>query len=329
MKKVFFGIILVLLLCSHDMFLKMDNYFLEPNTETTIKLYNGTYEVSENVIDRNRMLDVSLVGNGQRISVDSTQWYQKDNITVLKFRSGNEGTWVAGVSTKPRNIKLAAKDFNSYLEHEGAPDMLTWRTENNALEDDAVERYSKHVKTIFQVGNALSLDWKAVLGYPLEFVPLENPYDIHTGHSLNVQLLFGGKPLANQLVYVGNEAMTNGKAGQEHSHADDGGHTHEHTISEEIDHQHTDSNQFRTDENGIIQIAITATGVWHVKAINLVPSHEEGLTHDSNWDTLTFAVGEGHSHEHSHEEDGIPSYFYWIASLLLVIVLFLWFNRKK
>jgi uncharacterized GH25 family protein len=329
MRKFFSGTILVMLLCSHDMFLKMDNFFLEPNAESTIKLYNGTYDVSENVIDRNRMLDVSLVGNGQRISVDSTQWYEKDNITVLKFRSGNEGTWVAGVSTKPRNIKLAAKDFNSYLEHEGAPDMLAWRTENNALEDDAVERYSKHVKTIFQVGNALSLDWKAVLGYPLEFVPLENPYDIHIGHALNVQLLFGGKPLANQLVYVGNEATTNEKTGQEHSHADNGGHTHEHTISEENNHQNTDSNKFRTDENGILQIAITAAGVWHLKAIHLVPSHEDGLTHESNWATLTFAVGEGHSHEHSHEEDGIPSYFYWIASVLLVIVLFLWFNRKK
>lgn len=328
MKRVLSGTILVMLLCSHDMFLKMDNFFLEPNAETTIKLYNGTYEVSENVIDRNRMLDVSLVGNGQRISVDSTQWYEKDNITVLKFRSGTEGTWVAGVSTKPRNIKLAAKDFNSYLEHEGAPDLLTWRTENNALDDDAVERYSKHVKTIFQVGKALSLDWNAVLGYPLEFVPLENPYDIHTGHGLNVQLLLGGKPLANQLVYVGHEARTNEKAGQEHSHADEGGQTHEHT-GEENDHQHTDSNQIRTDENGIVQIAITATGVWHLKAIHLVPSHEDGLTHESNWATLTFAVGEGHSHEHSNEEDGIPSYFYWIASALLLIALFLWFNRKK
>ncbi|MBX2964189.1 MAG: DUF4198 domain-containing protein [Cyclobacteriaceae bacterium] len=329
MKRVLSGALLVLVLSSHDMFLKMDGYFLRPNTENTIKLFNGTYETSENVIARNRMLDVSLVGNGKRIVVDSTQWYERDNITHLRFQSGSEGTWVAGVSTKPRNIALAAKDFNHYLEHDGVLDMLTWRTENNALEDDAVERYSKHVKTIFQVGDALSMDWKTVLDYPLEFVPLENPYDIHPGHALPVQLLFGGKPLANQLVYVGHEVTASEHSGHGHSHADGTDHSHEHGTTEEADHQHADIEQLRTDDHGIIRIAIAAKGIWYLRTIYLVHSQEEGLTHESNWATLTFAVGDGHVHEHSHGESGIPSYVYWIASLLLVIGLFFWFNRKK
>ncbi|MBO6533930.1 MAG: DUF4198 domain-containing protein, partial [Muricauda sp.] len=101
MKRVFWGIGAILLFCSHDMFLKLDNYFLEPNTQATIQLFNGTFEKSENVIDRNRMLDVSLVGNGQRIQVDSTQWTERDSITFLNFTTGSPGTWVAGVSTAP------------------------------------------------------------------------------------------------------------------------------------------------------------------------------------------------------------------------------------
>ncbi|MDV7402696.1 DUF4198 domain-containing protein, partial [Arthrospira platensis SPKY1] len=110
---------------------------------------------------------------------------------------------VAGVSTAPRIIELSAEDFNDYLAHDGVLDMLEWRTQQNALDQDAVEQYAKHVKALFQVGDQLSADWQTALGYPLEFVPLQNPYDLHPGHSLELQLLWKGQPLANQLVYVG------------------------------------------------------------------------------------------------------------------------------
>ena len=79
---------------------------------------------------------------------------------------------------------------------------------------------------------------------------------------------------------------------------------------------------------------IPTTGVWYLRTIHMEQVEEEGLTHESNWATLTFAIGEGHSHEHveeahHHVEDGLPSYVYWIGSLLLVVLLFFWFNRKK
>lgn len=335
MKKVLFGVFAIVLLCSHDMFLKMEHYFLEPNTPATIQLFNGTFEKSENVIDRDRMVDVSLLGNGKRIQVDSTQWTEKDSITYLNFKTGNSGTWVAGVSTAAKNIALDAKSFNDYLEHDGVVDMLERRKENNALDQDAVERYSKHVKTIFQVGGELSGDWKTALGYPIEFIPQENPYDIHPGHSLKVQLLYKGAPLANQLVILGTE-----KSGEnstiEHSH--DGGEPHTHNSGEAPDHDHNSGLQLRTDGAGILDFKITNEGVWHLRTIHMVQSEEEGLTHESNWATLTFAVGSGHStshadvtedEHHAHGEEGFPSYIFLFVSLAVVGGLFFYFKRKK
>ena len=76
---------------SHDMFLKMGTYFLQPNTPSTIKLYNGTFEKSDNIIARSRMNDVSLVGNGTRSQVDSTQWTEMNDITILNFTTGAAG----------------------------------------------------------------------------------------------------------------------------------------------------------------------------------------------------------------------------------------------
>jgi uncharacterized GH25 family protein len=367
-KKSILALLLLLILSAHDMYLKFDTYFFEPDTEVSLMLFNGTFDRSENVITRDRMLDVSLVGNGIRTAVDNAQWSEKGDTTLLRFNTGDVGTWIAGVSTAPRNIEMTADDFNNYLEHDGVVDMLEWRKQNNALGQDAVEKYSKHVKTIFQVGNELSSDWKTVLGYPIEFVPLNNPYNLHAGHDMHVQLLWQGEPLANQLVYVGSnnieEAHTHANNeehshdaeehthadGTTHSHATEEAHSHEEKEQEmnSDDHEHNELQQFRTDTEGKITIPIDHQGVWYLRTIYLTTSEEEGLTHESNWATLTFEIGEGHEHSHndtqgsahSHDDNddhghdhedsiGIPSYVYWLGSVLLVIALFFWFNKKE
>ncbi len=306
------------------MYLKLNSYFLEPDSNVVIELFNGTFDRSDNVIDRDRMIDVTVVANGERTSIDTATWFEKETTTYLNYKTGSPGTYVSGVSTKPRSIGMSAEDFNDYLKHDGVLDMLTLREENGTLADTAIERYSKHVKTIFQVGNELTEDHKTELGYPIEFIPLENPYDIHPGRNLSVKLLFDQEPLANQLVYVGSQTTA-----VEHTHD---GHTHTH--GDETDHTHDELLQLRTDENGLLEVPITSEGVWYLRTIHLVEINKEGLTHESNWATLTFGVGSSHSNEHSHDHDhehteGFPDYIYLIISLLLIAMLFWFFNRKK
>lgn len=326
MKRSIIGLLAAFILCSHDMYLKFDQYVLKPNTQAIIQLFNGTFERSDNVITRDRMFDVSLVGNGDRLSVDATSWYEQDNTTFLKFETGASSTWVAGVSTKPRTYAQSSEDFNDYLEHDGVLDMLESRRKEGTMQDSAVERYSKHVKTIFQVGRQLTEDYKEELGYPIEFIPLENPYDLHPGHNLPVKLLFNQKPLPNQLVYIGNKPSS-----QEHTHD---GHTHSH--DHDADHQHDELVQLRTDQDGIVSVPIHKAGIWYLRTIHLVEVEEEELTHESNWATITFAIGGNHSHDHSHHhgdghshEEGIPGYLYGLLSLLIIAALYFWFNRKK
>lgn len=95
------------------------------------------------------MLDADLLGNGQSYLLKEDQWTENDSITKLHFTTGDAGTWVAGISTKPRNIEMDAEAFNKYLKHDGIIDMLEYRENNNLLEQNAIEKYSKHVKAIF------------------------------------------------------------------------------------------------------------------------------------------------------------------------------------
>lgn len=345
MKKIFVGLIALVLFSSHIMYLKLDTYFLKPNTSATIQLFNGTFDKSENVIDRNRMLDASLLANGNRTKVNESQWSEKDSITFLNFRTAEAGTYVAGISTKPNSIGMTAEEFNTYLEHEGIKDMLEWRRTNDGLDGAAVEKYSKHVKAIFQVGEKRTDDWQTAMGYPIEFIPLDNPYDLNTGDNLKFRLLLNGKPLANQLVYADFKAPSDGHSHDgeeaEHSHGNEAeeGHSHEKEAEEGHSHDagaeshtHTTGQELRTDSDGMATAKLTADGIWYLQTIHLVTSEEEGMTHESNWSTLTFEVAHGHSedtHTHEEEEGGIPSYMYWVGSLLLVGILFFWFNKKK
>lgn len=332
MRKKILAILCIVLFCSHDMYLKMDTYFFRPNQEHQIFLFNGTFSKSENVIDRDRMIDASLLGNGNRIKIKDEQWTDKDSTTtILNFNTGVEGTWVAGVSTKPRNFAMTSDKFNSYLEHDGVKDVLQERKENGTLNDDAIEKYSKHVKTIFQVGDKTSEDWKTEFGYPIEFIPLENPYEKYTGDTLQIKLLRDSQPLQNQLVYADFKASAKG-----HSHHHNESHSHEHNENDHThkdgeEHSHTSGQELRTDSNGIVNLQLTNDGIWYLRTIHLVDSEEEGLTHESNWATLTFEVTHNHNkeHEHTHSDDGFSSYIFGIVSILVIGGLFFFFNRKS
>ena len=47
---------------AHDLFLKLQTYFLSPDSAATISLVNGSFAQSENTIARDRMVDVRVVG---------------------------------------------------------------------------------------------------------------------------------------------------------------------------------------------------------------------------------------------------------------------------
>jgi hypothetical protein len=301
-------------LSSHDLYLKLDSFFLDPNTNSVLQLYNGTFDRSENVIDRDRMIDVSIVRAGERLQANELDWFEKDSITYLNIKTEAEGTYVAGVSTKPRVLSMSADDFNDYLEHDGVLDVLESRRQSQKLNDSATEQYSKHVKTLFQVGKQRSLDYKVQLGYPIEFVALNNPYELKPGDQFSAQLFFQGKPLVDQLVYLGYQPQTviHTHDGSTHTHADDSGHEHSELV------------QLRTDENGVVFAKLDQPGVWYLRTIHLVESKQDDLTHESNWATLSFALADDHNHDR-----GDTAYIYILVSLLIIGALYFIYRKKN
>jgi hypothetical protein len=337
MRKPIFLLFALILLCSHDLYIKMETYFLQANQKATLSLYNGTFETSENIITRDRMLDASVIAQGKRVAIKPDQWKDQDStITQLTFNTGDAGTYVVGVSTKAKNIALPAKEFNSYLEHDGVLDMLEQRTKDGLLDQDAVEHYEKHIKAIYQVGDIKTKDWSTVLGYPLEFVPKANPYEKYSGEKLEVQLLADGKPLSQQLVYADYIQSAQAHTHSDHDHEHDG-ENHAHTNAEhdhkQESHTHTGGQQLRTNDQGKVLVDLPEDGVYYLRTIHMTKvSDNDSLTHRSKWATLTFEVSHKHgasTHTHDHDHgDGPPAWIFVVSSLLIIGLLFLVFRKK-
>nr|WP_299346714.1 DUF4198 domain-containing protein [Allomuricauda sp.] len=331
------------------MYIKMETYFLQPDQPATLSLYNGTFENSENIITRDRILDASIVAQGKRVTIAPGQWKDQDStITQLTFNPGEAGTYVVGISTKARNLEQTADKFNEYLEHDGVLDFLKYRTDNDLLDQDAVESYEKHVKGIYQVGDVKTNDWSTVLGYPIEFVPQTNPYEKYSGDTLELELLLDGEPLANQLVYANHIKGSHAHAHSDHEHDHDGTthshghehgdgeHSHSHNSKSEKGHTHTDGQQLRTNDQGIVSVNLPEDGIYYIRTIHMVDvADSDELTHRSKWATLTFEVSHKHdasthTHDHHHDHEGhIPTWVFVLGSVLLIGVLFLVFRRKN
>ena len=165
---------------AHDLFLKLDTYFLEPHARVRIPVLNGRFAKSEGYVAPDRIAEISAISPSGRTRLRvATAWSRgPDSTSLLAVELGAPGTYVVGVSTKPREIDLGAEDFNAYLKEDGIPDILEARRRNNELGKAARERYSKHVKAVFQVGQPRSEGFGVALGYPAETVPLAEDFPI-------------------------------------------------------------------------------------------------------------------------------------------------------
>lgn len=248
---------------AHDLFLKLDTYFVEPGSKVSIKVLNGSFIASEGPVAFERLADVStILPDGKRTKAAETDFTKDEKTAYINFQPRESGTYVVGLSTLPREIKLSGKDFNAYLEEDGIPDTLAERKKNSELEKGVRERYSKHVKTAFQVGEALTGNHKQVFGYPVEIVPRNNPYSLKVGDTLVFICLKDGKPIPNQYVMTGYDDGTN----------------------------HRPSENIRSDKKGVVRLKISVAGKWYVKFIHMTRLNEPKLDYESKWASFSFEV---------------------------------------
>jgi uncharacterized GH25 family protein len=257
------AVVLTVQAFGHDLFLKLDSFFVAANSKVTINILNGTFMASEGAVNFARLREVSIVApDGARTNPVEANFTKNETTSFLNLDIKDAGTYVAGMSTMEREIDLEGNDFNEYLSHDGIPDTLAERKAKKELDKKVRERYSKHVKAIFQAGDVRTDSFKTVLGYPVELVPQQNPYKLKSGSTIEILCLKDGRPLVNQFVQSGREFGGKAVAGQD----------------------------VRTDKKGIAKFKLSAAGKWYVRFINMTRLDDPKVNYESKWATLTFEI---------------------------------------
>nr|WP_255500881.1 DUF4198 domain-containing protein [Caulobacter sp. RHG1] len=252
---------------AHEMFLKPTRFDPVPGSTAVIALFNGTIDKSENPITRDRMNRVLVMANATTTTPDAGQWRDDKVTSYLDLPVAGPGTYIVGVSTKARIIELSADNFEEYLRHDGIEDTLKARVAEHTPRTAVRERYSKHVKTILQVGDAQTDDYARPLGLPAEILLAANPATVKAGDTLAFQALLKGAPMADQLVYASYEGFEGEIAGGGAGRAV----------------------RLRTDTDGRAAFKVTRPGRWFITLINMQKASGEA-TYESNWSTLTFEI---------------------------------------
>lgn len=256
-------------LSAHNLFIKPESFYLKPNTQSKLYVYNGTFTESHSILARKRMADISLVNPGEGVThPDTASWYDMNNQSILEFKTGNEGTGVFGVSNFPRINEYTPEIFIENMKHEGLLDVLEARRKAGEESKHVKKKYAKHVKTIFQIGNKLTDDYKTILGYPIELIPLSNPYALNVGDELQMKLLINGKPMTGIMVYASHNDL--------HGYGEDG--------------TPLDAFKTETDEHGIVKVKITHAGHWYFRTVYLTKNADQDADYVSNSASITFEV---------------------------------------
>ena len=250
-------------LAAHDLFIKLTSSFVRPGAAVRAPVLNGTFSSSTNAVARARIADVSLVTPGGRETLDTSVVDAGGDTTFLALRTSAPGTYVVGLSVSPNNIDLSGKDFTGYLTEEALTGVIQTRKEAGTSADSVTERYSKHVKAVFQVGDRRTDGYQTVLGYPAELIPLDNPYSLKAGGTLRVRCLVDGQPTAGLAVLAGGRRPNGSRLKRL---------------------------EVASNAEGIAAVPLPSRGHWYVKFIHMAKVEDGDIDYESKWATLTFEV---------------------------------------
>lgn len=258
---------------AHQTYLISDIYKMRPGTDNFLVLKNGTFHESGYSITRKMSRDISLVTDGVRrtppddevADVDKNPSYKS---TYIKVFAEKPGTGLAGLAANPDYIALPAEMFANYLEHEGLVEELADFKANNKL-GTIRERYTKHAKGVFQIGDKLTDDYKYKLDYKSEIFIDQNPGNVKVGDDISFQVFFDGKPLSNKTVYISNakkEAVEGASIPDSSVYA------------------------IKTDAQGRGSFKVTMRDKWYMQLIHMQKVSDEDADYESNWSTFNFEI---------------------------------------
>jgi hypothetical protein len=245
----------------HDFWIEPDQFTPDPGQTLDIRLREGV-DFKGNTLPfiPDWFKDFSKVTSAGRSPVESI--IGDDPAATLTV---NKGALLLGYRSNRNFVNLDAEKFNSYLEEEGIEFIREQRVALGQDDEPAPEYFVRCAKVLIQSDGSKENIYKTELGYILELIAENDPYQLNPGDKLTFRLIYRNKPAANLLV----QAFTRAKP----------------EIRQRI----------RTDAAGRVTIQLTEPGVWMIKAVNIQPVIDDPkAAWQSYWASYVFELTSNH-----------------------------------
>lgn len=247
---------------AHDNWLEVEPFFAPTPGKAKVYLFTGDHFLDAEPLtmrSRARFSSFFVVSASGKRDVTGDLREDQQPLAVLNAGARTLGTFVLAIDAAPKDIEIAAEKFQAYLLEERLIDALLWRAGAGKEDDPGRERYSRSMKAIVQIGPKLDLVATQPTGQDIDIVPLAHPYSIPVGGTLEVQVLFKGRPLGGRAITAANRFRT-----------------------------HVTHKTVRTDASGKASFVISRAGDWMFRLVHIEPASGD-VDFRSYWANMTFS----------------------------------------
>lgn len=164
------------------------------------------------------------------------------------------------------SLEMDSPTFEKYLEKEGLDGIRKLRAQRGVQGEPVREVYSRCAKSLLAVGGRDDgLDARQAIGLRLEIVPQSPVHQLKRGQSLEVQLLYEKRPLANARLVAFSKKKLKSQLVQ------------------------------RTDAQGRARFTLPHDDIWMLSAVHMIPAPAGAKADwESFWTSLSFETGNVH-----------------------------------
>ena len=163
----------------------------------------GTRFAEGRAIETTRVVVARIIGASSDAKI--TDMTVEGTALRMHHKPTASGQYLVVAGFTPRTFRAPPDGVIRFLRAEsGASEAARLeRKQTLAGIDTVVYTAASYAATLVQVGDAGPRAFSKTAGFPLEFVPLNDPAHFHVGDTLHVKVLGGGKPVP----HIGIDAM--------------------------------------------------------------------------------------------------------------------------
>jgi uncharacterized GH25 family protein len=259
---------------AHDFWIIPDLFAFAGDATINVRGRAGTRFPAGSAVQADRVTAARVIGATSEMKI--TEMAVEGSSLRLHQKPSAAGQYLVAVALAPRTTRATPAGLLRFLRAEGGASEAARLEQANAFagQDSVMYTAGSYAFTIVQVGSGGPRAFSKSAGFPLEFMPINDPSHLHQGDTLHVRVVGGGKPVPNIGVFAGWAIDTTAGAPQQ---------------------QPDNSLTLSADANGVVHLPLTRAGAWNLRAA-FVSRRAGGAANE--WDvarsTYVFGVGGHH-----------------------------------